>query len=367
MPRITDLTALTVRLPLPQPVATSNLVITERDFVLVDVVVDGELRGTGFGFSRGGLVAETIEQNLKPLLIGGDPFLSEQLWQEMYQKTRYLGRKGLLMRAISAVDIALWDARAKLLNAPLWQLLGGFRRDLPVYVAGGYYRQDATIASLEHEFAGYREAGYRGAKLNLGGAPLAEDIQRVAAVRAVVGDDFALAVDFNGSLRTAKRARAYLEGLEPYGLAFIEEPFLMDNLPALRELYRHARVPIAVGEDESGRWAFRELLAPRALDLLRHDATLVGGVSEWLKVAHLGLAFNVELFPHWFPEIHLHLALSMPDCWGIEVIDPASGIMNFHQLLHNPVTAEDGMAKAPDEPGLGLSWNREVIRRHTVT
>src|SRR5690606_30669762 len=142
----------------------------------------------------------------------------------------------------------------------------------------------------------------------------------------------------------------WADALTHHGLAFIEEPFLMDDLPAIREFHTRCDLPVAIGEDESGRWAFAALLNPRSLDVLRHDATLVGGISEWLKVAGLGLANRLELFPHWFPEIHIHLAVAYPECLGVELIAPEAGIMNFYHLVRNPVTQQDGLATAPDGP-----------------
>lgn len=137
----------------------------------------------------------------------------------------------------------------------------------------------------------------------------------------------------------------------------------MDNLPAMRDFYSRAKIPVAIGEDESGRWAFAELLSPKVLDILRHDATLAGGISEWVKIAHLGLGHRVKVFPHWFPEVHIHVAAAFPECMGVELIAPESGIMNFHRLVHNPVTQRDGVASAPTEPGLGLDWNWEEVER----
>lgn len=351
----------TLSLPLDNPIYTSNLTIKQRDYVFVEIETESGLKGHGYGFSRDGLISESILRNLRPLLIGQDAHYIEKLWEEMYTKTRYLGRKGMMMRAISAVDIALWDLKGKAAQLPLWKLIGGYDNKIKAYVAGGYYRKNQTIDELRHEFSHYREQQFQGAKINVGGLPLKEDLIRIQAVRSVLGDDMELMVDFNGALPSPKYAAMFVRFLEPYRIHFLEEPFLMDNMAAMRELRASSSIPIAIGEDESGRWSFKQLMAEQCLDIVRHDATLVGGISEWIKVAHLAQAFQLPIFAHWFPEIHIHLAAAFPNCSGVELITPESGTMNFHQLIHNPVQQHNGYALAPEEPGLGIHWNWEKI------
>lgn len=358
--------ARTVRVPLERPIRTSNLTIEAREFVIAEVHDDGGAVGYGFGFTRDGLVAATIEHNLGPLLVGGDPLLNEWAWATMFESTRYLGRRGLMMRAISAVDIALWDLKGKLLDAPVWRLLGGHRSRVPAFVAGGYYGPATTPGDVAAEFARYRDAGYRGAKLNLGGVSRALDLERVAAARAALGPEVGLAVDFNGALTSVTEAVRWSHDLAPFDIAFIEEPFLMDDRRSLRSLASRLAIPVAIGEDESGRWAFAELLDLGVADILRHDATLVGGISEWAKVAGLALAHRVELFPHWFPEIHVHVAAAFPGCRGVEFIAPESGVMNLHRLLRAPLEPVDGEVEAPRASGLGIDWNWDAVQAATT-
>lgn len=140
----------------------------------------------------------------------------------------------------------------------------------------------------------------------------------------------------------------------------------MEDLPSHRAFYPRSPLPIALGEDESGRWAFAELLRPRCFDVLRHDATLVGGVSEWLKVAGLGLAQRLRLFPHWFPEVHVHMAAAFDECMGVELIAPETGVMNLHHLIREPLDHQDGWVTVPDAPGLGIDWDMDAIERWSV-
>lgn len=358
---ITDVKAYTLRIPLDQTIYIGNLTIRHRDYVFVEIEIENGMKGYGIGFSRDGFVSECVLANLKPILIGKDALRIEQLWNEMYYGTRYLGRKGLMMRAISAVDIALWDIKGQVAGLPLWKLLGGHNPAVPAYVAGGYYREGDGLDQLKEEYKRYRESGYQGAKMKAGAVSFYDDLKRIEAARAVIGDEMKLMVDFNGVLSTAKEAVRFAEELEPFNVFFIEEPFLMDNPDAMRQFRAMTRIPVAIGEDESGRWAFKEMLAGGMLDILRHDATLVGGISEWIKVTHLGLAFNTPFYPHWFPEIHIHLCAALSGGYGVEIIPPETGIMNLYTLVHNPVVQNDGYARAPEEPGLGIRWNWDAV------
>lgn len=299
---ITEVEAFQVVVPLPQPIAVSSMTIAVRDFVIVRIRTDEGLEGCGYGLARNGLMAECIQNNLAPLLIGKNPLATESLWQSMYDTTRFLGRKGLLMRAISAVDIALWDLKGKLASMPLWQLLGGADPQVPAIVAGGYYRDGITLMHIEQEFAAYREQGYQGAKMMVGRLSVHDDLQRIEAARSGLGNQIPFMLDFGGLLQDAKSALAWVKRLEPYHITFIEDPFKLEDMSALQYLVHTSSLPIAVGEEDSGRWAFRELLQQQAVDVLRHDATVVGGISEWLKVAHLALAYNKQMLPHWFPD-----------------------------------------------------------------
>lgn len=361
--RIARVDARTVRIPLEQPIRTADLRIDAREFVLVDVHLDDGTVGRGFGLTRDGLVAATITKNLAPLLIGRDARFGERIWADLYEATRYLGRKGLLMRAISALDVALWDAKAKHLGLPVWVLLGGYADRIHVHVAGGYYRPDED---LEREFAGYREAGYVGAKLNVGGRTLQEDVARATAARRGWGDDAPLTADFNGAMRDARTALRWAHALADVGVTAIEEPFRMDDAPSWRGFRHRSPVPVAMGEDDAGRWSFANWIADDAVDVLRHDATLVGGISEWMKVAGLALAHRIPIFPHWFPDVHVHLAAAVPDCVGIEVVDHASGIMDVHRIIDDPVGPAPGGLAPPETPGLGIRWNREAVEQWTV-
>jgi D-arabinonate dehydratase len=214
---IKEVRAYTLKIPLEQQIHIGNLVIKHRDYVFVEIETVGGLKGHGFGFSRDGRVSDCVITNLKPLLIGKNALLVEKIWDDLYMNTRYLGRKGMMMRAISAVDIALWDLKGKKTGLPLWTLLGGMDKKVPAYVAGGYYREGDGLEQISQEYARYREDGYKGAKMKVGAASFSEDLKRVEAARNAIGNHMDLMVDFNGVLKTAKEQHRFYRGAFPHG------------------------------------------------------------------------------------------------------------------------------------------------------
>lgn len=359
--KITAVEARTVVIPLDQPVRMAGLTVSERDFTLVRIEAEGCATGVGYTLSRGADVAAVVERHLAPLLVGEDALLTERLWERMYRGTLFLGRKGLLMRALSAVDIALWDLKGKAAGMPLYQLLGGYRNRLPAFVAGGYYREGQGPRELAAEIRSYVDAGFSAVKLMVGAATPDEDEARTAAAREAAGPNVKLMVDVNGGWREVKPALRLARRLEEYDLEFIEEPFPPDQLPAMADFRAAVGTPVAVGEFESGRWAFREMLERRAADILRPDATLVGGISEWLKVAALAAAWDVPLVPHYFPDVHAHLAAAVPPAAMVEVMVPPYDTVQFNRLLRNPLRIAGGCVEVPDRPGLGLEIDWEVV------
>lgn len=338
--------------------------LRSREVTFAVVETDAGLRGVGYTFSRAGDVAGAIERNLKGLLLNEDALLTEKLWEKMYYGTSFLGRKGLLMRAISAVDIALWDLKAQVAELPLYRLLGGYQDAVPAMMAGGFYVEGKNLGELAAEVEGYVKEGFRAIKIVFGAGRFRDDLERLRTVREAVGPEIKLAVDLHWSWASAKQALKPARQMEVYDLDFIEDPFRPDNLAALSEFAAGLSTPVAVGEMESGRWTFLELLTRKAADILRCDATVVGGVSEWLKIAALASAYGVPVLPHYFPEIHVHLAAGTANSLAVEFIAPES--VNFHAILHEPLQVRNGWVRAPEVPGLGIQWNWQAIDRLRV-
>lgn len=363
---IEQIRARQITVPLEEPVWLGGYSVTEREYCLLELTTRSGLRGHSLAFTRGIQLARLIEEQLGPVVSGEPADEVERLWDAMYQRTRLNGRQGALMRAISLMDLALWDLKAKQFDAPLSGLLGGWQSSVPVMMAGGYYHKDKGISELCREFQGYGDEGFRHLKLIVGGASMQEDFERFRAVRMALPQGITLGIDANGAwndpqavLRWIREADAVTGGLE-----FAEEPLPPENRDGLAWLQDASPIPLAVGEFLSGRWTFGEYLRQGCMGIVRADATLCGGISEWRKIAALANASNRSLMPHYFASLHLHLALALPGCSRIEVVSTQGNNSSFHRIAGHSYRLEGGNAIPLNRPGLGLQLDEEFIRAH---
>lgn len=368
--RIAAVSARNVRVPLDNPTSFATRRVTDRNYTLVTVIDEDGLEGLGFcyaGSSGGEIVTTAIESLLAPVLVGQDPYRVEGLWQEMYQEALLHGRTGAVMRAISALDIALWDHNARSAKLPLHKYLGGFHREsVPAYASGGYYLEGKTAEMLGEEMAGYVEMGFGAVKMKVGRlAPKSEE-ERIAAVRSAIGPDVLLMLDANNAwadLPTALRTIERFEGYAPY---WIEEPFSPDDIDNHARLAERTNIPVATGEIEAGRWRHKELLEKEAAAILQTDAAVCGGISEFKRIASTAASFGVTVSPHWFHDLHIHLVGSTPNCRFVEFF-PDDKVLNFRRLVDTQLTARDGELVLPMEPGLGFGLDEEVVSRYTIS
>jgi L-alanine-DL-glutamate epimerase-like enolase superfamily enzyme len=349
---------------LRRPVAFSTRRLTSRSFCLVTVRTESGLEGTGYSYG-GELIAHAVHLSLAPVVLGRDANAIEELWHAMYQEALLLGRRGVVLRAISALDIALWDILGKRANMPLAMLLGSGQNDVPCYFSGGYYRDDATEDDIAAEAERALAGGFTSMKIKIGREPKS-DLARARLCRGVLGDGFPLALDANNAWRDVAGAiralKPYIE-LDPW---WIEEPLSPDDVHGHAELCRRLDAPIATGEIEATRWGFRALVEAGAADILQPDASVVGGISEWLKVAHLAAASNIPVAPHWNADVHVHLAAATNNCLAVEYFSLAEDVYNFDLLLAEHLIVRDGRLQVPDRPGVGLALDPEAVARYTV-
>jgi len=359
--QIVSVSATQVRLPLHAPVRNGSAVIAHRDYVVVTVQSAGGRSGTGVAFTRGAPLATIIEDSLAPTIVGRSPFEVQRLWDEMYTRGElFMGRSGAFMRALSILDIAIWDLKGKLAERSLAADLGGEGATIPLMLSLGYYRSDEGLDDLVATYAQYAQKGFRRFKIMAGGALLLEDRDRLRAVAEVLPPGSTLAVDVNGTFATASEALRFVDSID-LPLDFVEDPFRPDNVSSAREFKRHSTIPVAVGEWESGRHRFRELLEQDLVDIVRLDATACGGVSEWLKIAGLARSFGKRILPHYYPEIHVHLAAATPGAEAIEVVPASTGADNFDRMVVSGPWQELPTTPVSNSPGLGLEWNWSVI------
>jgi len=336
------------RKALPEAITNGILTQTHASIVMVRAQSQGI---EGIGWVTGDEIVWQAAQTLAPLVEGEDAVATERLWAALYQPKR-IGRRGLTTRAVSAIDIALWDLKAKALGVPLWRLLGGATDRVRGYIAGGYYTASGTKATLAAEMRRNVERGARAVKMKIGAATFREDLERVAAVRAEVGEEVDLLVDANGRYRTDE-AREMARLLAPFYVFWLEEPVSWENLAGYALLRRDGLVRIAGGENEYTRYGFRDLLAAQACDVLNADAQVLGGISEWIKVNHLAQAAEVALAPHGNQEVHIHLATGLAGTILLEYY-PREVVGLMSDMVLNPLTFVHGDVLAPEGPGLGV-------------
>jgi len=367
--KITDVRSVLVQIPLERPLRIATREVRGRQFLLTFVETDDKKQGIGYtyvGTVGGTMVRAAVDDVLKPLLVGNDANLIERHWFSMYREGLLVGRRGALLQAISTVDIALWDLAAKLAGVPLYRLLGGYQVEIPAYASGGYYREGKGMDDLVREMGRYVQAGFTSIKMKVGRLSIEEDAARVKAVRSAVGSNIRLAIDANNAYKSVSEAIRAARAFEPYDIWWFEEPLAPDNIPGLAEVAAAVSMPLAIGEIHATRWDFRDLITTRAARILQPDAGILGGVSEWMKVAHAAATFDIPVAPHWHADMHIHLAGAVPNALAVEYLFLEEDIYNFERILLERLRPVGGSIRIPDRPGLGLVLDHPAIDRFTV-
>jgi D-arabinonate dehydratase len=363
--RITGVRTITCDIPLPHPIVMGELRFDSREYVLVVIETDSGARGVGFGMTRDAPIGAIVDRNLAPLLLGQNPLLTEFLWQRLYDRNLTIAGQGIFMRALSAVDIALWDIKGQVAGQPIWVLLGGAREQVEVAVAGGYARDGVGLADLAREVDDYAGRGFKQVKISAG--KLGSDTARIRAALDALNDRAELAYDAHWAWRDLLDVVPVVREWAGLGLAFIEDPFAPELWPLAAELRRAVPIPLAIGEDAVGRWAFERLFREFLPDLVRVDATTVGGLSEAVKVCALASARGRSVLPHVFPEIHIHLAAALPAVRAVEITLPEYELEALHRLFTSWIELDGGQASAPTAPGLGYALDERAVAQYTVT
>ena len=364
MTRIESVVARTVRVPLLNVTAFSTRTVAHRDYALVRVRGDDGVEGIGFcygGSNAGVLVTTAARELLAPMLLGQDPFRTEGLWQAMYQEALLQGRTGSVMRALSALDIAIWDRNARAVGLPLHRFLGAYYDDrVPAYASGGYYLEGKTPAMLGEELAAYVELGFRAVKMKVGRLKPAEEEARIAAAREAVGPDILLMLDANNAWSDLPTALQYMARYEPYDPYWIEEPFSPDDIDNHARLAESTSILVATGEIEAGRWRFKELLDKKAAAILQTDACVCGGITEFRRIAATAASYGVSVYPHWFHDVHAHLVAATPNAPCVELFTDDQ-VLNFRRLVDRQLEFRDGDLILPSEPGMGFDFDAAAL------
>jgi L-alanine-DL-glutamate epimerase-like enolase superfamily enzyme len=336
---------------------------SEKRVILVELTLEDGTRGVGEAYCDGGAaesVIAIIERDLAPRLVGQSPLLTRRLWQEMVETTIVSCKGGAAYAAISALDTALWDLAGKVLNQPVYRLLGGTRDKVPVYASGGLYGEGKSLEDLAAEMAGYVEQGFPAVKMKIGGVSLPKDIDRVRAVREAIGPDVSLMVDALYAY-SAEQALQMARRLEPFDVRFLEAPVHPGNLEGLKEVCSRSAVPVAGNEFAYGVDAFRELILA-GVHVIHADVILCGGISAAMRVADLADAFHRPISFHAASSLvcltaNAHVAAAASNAESVEY-------HMIHKILFDkaaslPFELVDGHLQLGNKAGLGLDLNLE--------
>lgn len=368
--QIETVEAKAVAVPLAIVTSMSTRAVRERHYVLVWIRSNDGVEGTGFTYAGtfgGRLVRDVINDLLAPMLLGRPRVDIEALWAEMYQEAILIGRRGAVIRAISAIDIALHDAMAKAADLPLAQMLGGAQESVAAYASGGYYREGDPLKAVADEITRNRELGFGDHKIKVGGLTVAQDAERVRIACRNLGPGGRLALDANNAYKTAAEAivaaREFERAADPHPLWWFEEPLSPEDIEGHAAIARAIPTPVATGEIHQTRWDFRLLLESRAAAILQHDAAVAGGIAEWRRISALASTFGVCVAPHWNANLHVHLAAATPDCLTVEHFDLDKDVFNFERLVteETRLRPADGRISVPRAAGLGFDWDRRAI------
>jgi L-alanine-DL-glutamate epimerase-like enolase superfamily enzyme len=366
---ISAIRARDISIPLDSATSFSSRVVTQRHYGIVELEASDAIKGIGFcyvGSAGGSLFSEIVTSLLAPLLRGQDPFRVEGLWGEMYQEALLQGRTGTVMRAISALDTALWDHNARAVGLPLYKFLGAVQSDsVAAYASGGYYLPGKTPELLADEMEAYVRDGYDAVKMKVGKLDFKAEEARVAAVRERIGPDPILMLDANNAWADLPTALPFVRMYERYNPYFIEEPFGPDDIENHARLAARTPVVVATGEIEAGRWRFRELLQAGGAGILQPDAAVCGGISEFRRIAATAASFGITLCPHWFHDLHAHLVAATPNARYVEYF-PDDQVLNFRRLLSRQVEVRQGRIQLRADPGLGFDFSAEAVERYAL-
>lgn len=353
---IRSIRARPVVVPLARPVRTASGSITVSPLILLDVLTDEGITGCAYLFAYTPMM-------LKPLMalvnevgpeLAGQPLVPAERLQQLEGRFRLLGVQGLLGMLISALDMAYWDALGKAANMPVVQLLGGAPKPLWAYDSYGMVDPVEDQKALEHSL----EQGFRAIKIKVGRADPAQDVHAVRGVRAIIGSDVALMVDYNQSLSPTE-AITRIRSLEPFDLSWVEEPVIAEDLHGHARVREAVSVPIQTGEN----WWFPrgadQALRAGACDLMMPDLMKIGGISGWLHVIGMAQAASMPVSSHLFIEASSHVLAITRTCHWLEFMDFGSGI------LANPYRVKSGQVTAQG-PGLGIEWDEAAVGRYGV-
>ncbi|RPD93371.1 mandelate racemase/muconate lactonizing enzyme family protein [Aureibaculum marinum] len=345
---------------------------SERCICVVKLTASNGEFGWGEGYGPANVLEEGVKL-LEPYVVGQNPLENEVIWHNMYRKTLDFARRGILVASMSAIDIAIWDLKGKILGLPVSTLLGGaHRKKIRPYATGLYFTDHKNPAKdFTEEATKYVNQGFKAIKMKVG-LGIKADYENVKKIREIIGDDIQLMVDSNHAY-TLREAIALCKKIEPFDISWFEEPISPEYYKQYSELRTKTSIPISGGECEYLRFGFHQLLRNNSVDIIQPDICASGGLTEAKRIAALASSYGVDLIPHtWGTAIGIHVALHFisnlenipgrmyqPD-FLIEYDQTENGL---RERLTNPkIKMVDGMIEVPDKPGLGIDVDEDVLK-----
>ncbi|PCI52639.1 MAG: mandelate racemase/muconate lactonizing protein [Alphaproteobacteria bacterium] len=379
--KITKVEVIPLDMDLDEVFKGGTYQVASRPTIVTRVYLENGIVGETYGgdeFHTQSEIVDLIRDHLSALVIGDDCRDFARLWEKMFHVDVDLGNRGLhqldmhprgiLMQAISCVDNAIWDARGKLFNTPVYKLLGGCKERVPVISIGGYYAKpgEDSLEKISAEVQSLLDAGIAGIKMKVGRATLEEDFERVRAARTTGGKDFVIAVDANqgwAPLDAVKFCVAMER--ENLGVRWMEEPIAWyDQTDGLMLLQQKTSIPITVGQGEISGRACRDLILKGGVNILNVDCTLCGGVTEWQRIADMARYMNVEMAHHEEPQIAIHLIAANPHSTYVEIFNNRTRDPLLWELPEDFPIIKDGYMEVPKGPGFGIKLREDVIERY---
>jgi L-alanine-DL-glutamate epimerase-like enolase superfamily enzyme len=362
--RILEIDSATCEFELDEPLEIGGRLIARREYTVARVTTGGGIHGQAYAYSRGAPLHEVINGALAEELVGEN-------WWDVYRLHEWTtalesaAPKDLIRRAYALIDLCLWDIRGKAVGLPLWQLLGGYRRTIPVILVEGYPRRNEDCRVFAERIASRVDEGFHAIKIAYsGGAVEAEE--RLRETRGRVGADVRLIMDAVWAWTDVDEALRAVKRWSAYDLAWVEDPFPAEEVSAIRTLRRAVTTPIGVGDDLTSLTTLLALLNADAIDVVRLDVTELGSVGRFQAAMAFASRYGRAVSPHIYPEVHQHFAFAQPGVAYVEFFPADSPFWCTEKFVRSDVhdRVHDGQLTAPSEPGLGIEVDWDVVAAH---